>query len=202
VDVSAPSEPGARAAPPTQPGALRIVRRAAWPSPLGVIMLVFGILALIYGLLCFILPEFFATFTWSSDMPSMGELMAGYTTWYAIDCAGIVIAACVAVAVGIGLMGRRAWALPLGLAWAVFKIIVVACDAVLTMLMGIDQFRSMAESDPSIPLAVVMGVPIGSAAVVALWGWVLPVFLLIWLSRRPIRAEIASWRAPTRERLP
>jgi len=62
----------------------------------------------------------------------------------------------------------------------------------------------MLEEDPNAPAAMlgvfgtVMAI-IGPMILVfaIVWGWALPIFMLIWFSRRKIKAEIAQWGQPT-----
>ncbi len=99
-------------------------------------------------------------------------------------------------------------------AWSVLKMLFGIAMAVLVARMEYSMMTSMMEQaqssiaagrsgppPPPIPVHAMATVFSTVAAVFGLlWWWALPVFMLIWLARRLVREEIATWRgaAPLR----
>jgi hypothetical protein len=158
-------------------------------------MIVFGCLAIVYAVVCFVLPEIFATWTWSPDLPPMEAYMSGLYGWYYVDCALILLAALLAIAAGAGLARRRGWAPSACVAWACLKMLVVFFDGVLTYIMQKRMFDEIAADDPSLAGATALVVTLIFVAMMVMWGWALPAFVLIWFARRQVGADIAAWRA-------
>ena len=85
-------------------------------------------------------------------------------------------------------------------------MMLVVYSGIVTFLSSqpqMDAMQRMLEEDPNTaaaipgffgtfmailgPLTLVLGI---------VWGWALPIFMLIWFSRRKIKAEIAQWGQP------
>ena len=98
--------------PPTMPGAIaHPAREAMWPTPLGVIAILFGaggVLMSVYGAATPWLMGFFEGFTARGPIDA-ASLMMKWAWWLAgLNALGVVVAGVLLFA-GIGLLRRRAW---------------------------------------------------------------------------------------------
>lgn len=101
---------------------------------------------------------------------------------------------------GIGLLCRRAWAVRTLLLWAVLKCLHAPAPAVLGYL---TQHAAMAQTGAgATPIPGAGGVMdaflIFSAALGVAWGVALPIFVLVWLRRATVRADVATWASAPR----
>ena len=127
-------------------------------------------------------------------------------TWkiYTIASSLVTIGVAALLLIGsISLLRRRLSGVKTCRIWAVVKMVVALANAPIGYLFGqaqIEQMEQMSQNMPGGgaggfgPMAGLMQ-SIGVAGVVigVLWGCALPVFLLIWFSRAPIKREIAQW---------
>jgi len=101
---------------------------------------------------------------------------------------------------GVGLVRRRHWSRAALICWAVLKIILAVANGLLVWVVqqqGLqEQSRMMGPgfAPGGAGATTVKAVTFFSLAFAILWGWALPVFLLIWFSRRSIKAQMAQWR--------
>ena len=97
---------------------------------------------------------------------------------------------------GIRLTKRKRSSIRLLKFWAVMKMPVVVIVTIAGILMQELQFEIMSQS-PSLTSMPFGGGFFDFMVVVGLvglgWGWALPVFLIIWLSRGKIKNEVAGW---------
>jgi hypothetical protein len=121
------------------------------------------------------------------------EVMGRWSEWIVSSSLLRTALATLLLATGIGLLKRRSWARPIGRAWAAARIVVAPVEAYVGHLMQMESLDWMVQHGPSPPPAV-MGIAFVAGAFVGLaWAWALPVFMLVWLSRRKIREELAGW---------
>jgi hypothetical protein len=100
---------------------------------------------------------------------------------------------------GIGLYQRRRWGVSASFAWALLKMAFVLGNSALAYVVQQAQFEAMGKQmPPGAPMSPAFYTVVGTLGVAfgVLWGWAFPVFLLIWLSRGKIKAEIAEWPRP------
>jgi hypothetical protein len=107
-----------------------------------------------------------------------------------------LVVAILLVAGGCMLAGRRAAAGPLLLAWAGLKMAFVVWKAILTVEMNEAIMTAMGGGGPGFSPA--LGAFMGSASAIftLAWGCLLPIFILVWLLRPKIRAEMRAWSSP------
>ncbi len=114
---------------------------------------------------------------------------------------GTVVAAWLLVA-GIGVLRRRPWSRSAAVGWAVAKILYVIPTSVLGYLFYKAKFDAMEQAaiDSGTPMPTGMFTIMHSAGAAmtgcsALWAWALPLFLIIWFRRAPVKTEVERWPA-------
>jgi hypothetical protein len=120
--------------------------------------------------------------------------------WWLVGIHAVGVLAAIALLVGgIGPIRRRAWAARTIVMWAIARLPIAAGIAAVTFLMQRDQYRAMSQGT-STPMPAAFGDIMSSVVLVLTLGWysALPVFMLIWFCRKPVRATVAKWRAGER----
>jgi hypothetical protein len=194
VDTPAPLPEPPIQHPPVMPRPLASPP-TAWPTVLGVIAIVFGAGGLLMSAWGAIAPLVIKSW------PSFGsgfDPMAGVAQWQAWLIAQNIVAVFIAALLltgGIMLLRRTRASRAVLRTWAALKIILVVAASMIGYQVGQTQLAAMQQAGATAPgmqnfiaLFNWIGVAIG-----VLWGWALPVFMLIWLARRPIRTEMAAW---------
>ncbi len=194
--------------PPTVPTpALQqhLRRPSQWPTVIGVLAIIFGAFEVLGGCGGIVLPWFISAMVEAlpEEQPLGMAAMVEWGRWMvAGSLAGLGLGVLLLVG-GVRLMQRRPRGRTLCLTWAALRMPVVVFGLVVGYLMQQDHLVAMQEmfaSDPSVPAAMSAmfgrfmqaGVLAGSV-IGLLWGWALPVFMLIWFSRGKIKTEVASW---------
>lgn len=188
------------APPPTQVAPVPRPEPSSWPTVLGVIAIIFGALGVFGGCLTvaspFVARWMERNFIGPSDVNILG--LPTSTDMVALVVGLGVLEATLGVWLLVGGIGlarrRRASAWPLK-TWAVAKVFYVVISTVVMAVLQQPQMEAMAQDPSMAPLGsgfVEMMTYVG-VVIQILWGSALPVFLLIWLSRRPIREEMSAW---------
>lgn len=96
---------------------------------------------------------------------------------------------------GIQLLRRRATSATLLRLWALAKLVLAILLAGAGWMVFQAQLEWMqAEQNASGASADLMrGAAIFGIALGLLWQWALPIFMIVWFSRAPIRASVARW---------
>ncbi|MCH8881719.1 MAG: hypothetical protein IID34_17775 [Planctomycetes bacterium] len=192
-------------APPTQPGTIAAPQRPAnWPKVIGTIAIVFGSGGILVGLWGAASPFGMRLFEWAMEQsqPSavVDRQVAAMQAWLPWTVGSSLLAVAIAILLllgGVRLTKRKRSSMRLLKFWAVMQIPVVVIVTIAEMLMQERLFEIMGQSPGGIPmpfgggfadLMLVVGLVFGLA-----WGWALPVFLLIWLTRGKIKNEVAGW---------
>ena len=192
-------------APPTQPGALAPPQRPAnWPTVIGTIAIVFGSGGILVGLWGAASTFAMRLIEWALEQSQPSGVVASQVAVMEAGIPWTVASSLVATAIasllllgGIRLNKRKRSSMRLLKFWAVVKIPVVVIVTIAAVLMQELQFEIMGQSSGGMPmpfgsgffdLMIVVTLVFGLA-----WGWALPVFLLIWLSRGKINKEVAGW---------
>jgi hypothetical protein len=188
-----------RMAPPTDMGQFIIPPQpSSWPKVIGIIAIVLGSLATLGGLLG--AASSYITEWGLSMMPAeartaaMTETIVRWRPWLVATSLCSAAVAVLLIVAGARLVNRRPSAPGLCRNWAILKMIVVLFVAAVTYHVQREQFAN-------VPPAGTRGMPAGMPAMMAvfsaafgvLWGWALPVFMLIWFARRKIKEEVAEW---------
>ena len=191
-DQSPPSMP-----PPPPPAAVPPPPQRAWPMVIGIIAIILGVLGALGGCIGLTFTPFLGlmdNIVPPEEAPQLEGLAEMVPSLLATAFAGLVIAVLLLMG-GIGLVRRRRWGVTACLTWAVVKMVYVVANAFIGYLVNQAQFEAM-QSDPNLqnlPMGFfpAMGA-VGSCFGIA-WGWILPIFMLIWLTRPGIRAEVREW---------
>ena len=107
---------------------------------------------------------------------------------------------------GIGILRRRPWSRPTSLGWAVGKMLYAVPASVLGYIQQTAMSAAVEDALASDPGA---SVPTGffrffeslgavSVGCGLLWAWALPIFLIIWFLRAPVKAEVERWALESR----
>jgi len=183
------------AAPPTHPGTLP-ERPSGWPTTIGIIAIVFGALGSLSNAMSGV---GMLAMSWATAMPGAGgaavKSMLAYRPWMMANAAAGAALALVLLIGGIGMSSRYRWSIPLLRIWALLKLLLVPAGAALSYIMGQAQLQAIQQdptlaSSPGASLGM-MGAASSVGIVLSLaWGWALPIFMLVWLSRRRVRAAV------------
>ena len=186
-------------APPASPS------RSAWPTVLGIIAIVFGALSVLGGCWGVVSPFVFKKLIDAIPETAAGDL--GEATipfeitadWQGWIIAGSLLTTGLAVLLliaGIGLLKRRRWGVDAAWWWVVLKMIFVVVNAAVAYQMQQDIYAALGEQQANMPGLSAGFYQLGAIAGVTfavVWGWALPVFVMIWFSRRVIREEVNEW---------
>lgn len=188
-------QPRPPAVPPTiRYAAVLPVAKPTWPLAIGVVGIVLGgggILMNLFTILSYtVLASAFGAL---QPAPHLMEEMkvSGVLT----SLLNVVISALLLI-VGIGLAQRRRWSVPLVRVWAVARIIGVMISVVFAVVLQTRQFAAL-PAQPAMPFgpAKMGNVVVFMSMVVGLvWGWALPVFVLIWFNRVKVRQQTEGWK--------
>ena len=194
--------------PPTDAGAIP-PRKSTWPMVLGINAIILGSLATLRGCMGIGSSAMFGLF--ASAMPEDSAEMMEATKAFApliMISSGLTMAIAIILLIGgIGLTKRNPRSPKTCKIWAGLKMVLVVYGSIVTFLSTqaqIEAMQRMLEEDPNAAgmmpgffgtLMAIIGPVIFVFAIV--WGWALPIFMLIWFSRRKIKAEIAQWGRPT-----
>lgn len=171
-----------------------------WPTVLGVLAIIFGTLGALGGCMGAMSLLFFQPLGQAvaqHQQPNPFEFVDAWMGWIiGLSIATVVVAALLATG-GIGLVRRSAWSRGVILAWVAVKMLFVVVQVLVNHEMQKDEFAALAESGVNASGAQWFLAAIGVAGVVIgiLWGWALPVFMLIWFSRAKVKAQVNGWSA-------
>ncbi len=193
--------------PPTDAGAIP-PRKTTWPMVLGIIAIILGSLATLRGCMSIGSSAMFGLF--ASAMPEEQAEMMEATKAFApliMISSGLTMAIAIVLLIGgIGLTKRNPRSPKTCKIWAGLKMVLVVYSSIVTFLSTqaqMEAMQRMLEEDPNTAAAMpgffgtlmaIIGPVILVFAIV--WGWALPIFMLIWFSRRKIKAEVAQWGQP------
>lgn len=187
-----PHDPSAASAPPTRPGPLPAPPRTSkWPTILGVIAIVLGVLGVLGGVWGFVAPAVMPHIM--PDIPSEVAAELERTKGWTMISSALTLALALLLAVsGVGLTNRRLWSVSVARLWAVLKMLLVVVGVGMAWQIQSVSFRA----NPGVPpggTGFTTSIQIMSLVFGLVWGWALPVFMLIWLSRPRIKAETEAW---------
>lgn len=168
-----------------------------WPTVIGTISIILGALGLVcYG--CGTLNTAGSS-SFSSMLPEDQRPPPVPAAQLAVQitqmCVTWLLSAWL-LAAGIGLVKRRRWARPHHLGWAVAKIVVAVVGTAISFIFIQDSVRqindAMSQQGPP-PFTVTEELVTVVMIAVMIWFLIYPIFLLLWFSRRKIKAEVAAW---------
>lgn len=192
--------------PPMAPGPIPQAQPTSrWPKVIGIIAIVLGSLGALGGCLGMFGPMFTNMMKdMIENQPGSGQVTAQFAvmeewaTWIVVQKVCELAVGVALILAGAGVLKRRAWAPKAAISWAAVKMLLVIGTSTIAYLQMQTQFDRMFD-DPNL-----QGLPPGFSSfgsvftvigvgLTAIWGWALPVFMLIWFSRSKIKAETAQW---------
>lgn len=190
ADEPNPPIPSVIAAPPTAPMPLTAAQAPAttsWPAIVGTVAIVFAALGLLFT--GFALAGMFAD--WGRPPAETRAVAERYRIPMLVSYVTGGIAEVLQIVGAIGLLLRRRWGVRLLWIWASAQIFITLIGA----LLGYLSFEAMerANAIPG-PFAFTKLFTLLSIVLALLWGWSLPIFLFIWLSRHQTREEVETWK--------
>lgn len=200
--MSSMPEMPSSAPPPFQSGSLPETHR--WAGVVGTIAIIFGVAGVLQGG-CGIVASLFGSEIYesmSSIAPQSADQMAAQQAanerflWMNTGLSLLsMLVATVLLVGGIQLLRRRATSATLLRLWALAKLVLAILLAGAGWMVFQAQLEWMqAEQNASGASADLMrGAAIFGIALGLLWQWALPIFMIVWFSRAPIRASVARW---------
>jgi hypothetical protein len=179
-----------------------------WPTPVGVICLVFGILGLLGGVYAiFTLPitRFFMRLgeLGQKANPANDATIRVLERWHLFMTASALVSmvlSAVLLTVGIAILKRKGWCKPIALIWAAGQSIAVIVNAVIgfqvqqeTMELTMEWAGKDAPEMAQITAGITRVIGPVSVVIGCVFGLALPVFLAVWMTRPKITEEIATW---------
>lgn len=189
--------------PPTVAGELP-PKPIVWPKTLGIICIVLGALGIIqgcFGVLSLFVADWFTTLV-SQQQAEMMDSVESLQPLLIISGVISFALAATLLAAGIGVVLRKLWSRKTVLIWSGTKMAFVVANSILNYMVQKAQFEEMQEmmaNDPNAAAAmsffgqIMMWIGMFFIVIMIIWGWALPVFTLIWFSRKKVRREVASW---------
>lgn len=183
-----------------------------WPMVIGIISIVIGVGGLfMYG--CFSPVAIFGTLAMRDKMEAAGATAPGlemqkdmfdaieaYLPLTLANYAVYAVLGVLLLVTGVAMIRRRPVARPLALNWAWLKIVASGFGAVVGWITQKANVQAIASPDGTGAMSAGMGSMMEAFAIAAVVGTLLfalalPVFMLVWFTRRTIREEVRGWRA-------
>ena len=178
--------------PPTEPDPNAVAKRnIVWPTVIGIVAIVLagmGMLAYSIGLIVWAIM---GSYHWSPE-PQVEVNNAFTLTLSAIH----ILLAIVLLFCGIALLRRRRAGVRWLMIWSWLRIVHGLLQGVAQGWMQLQMFEQMNDAS-TVTFAPAMAV--GTAIFTALWASALPVFFLIWFTRKRIRRDVDEYFQPAPE---
>lgn len=184
-------------APPTVPGE-RIVRRPVpvWPYVLGILIIIFGACDIVAGPMSMLgapLAEFAAEDAWDRLYAEVLRERAVYSVLQGVSSMLVGVAG---IVLGAYLISRRWWVRRALLIWAVVSIARMAAMllwAAAVVQTVVARGAALADEPFTRSAAEYARGELVMTLVIAAVDTVLPVFVIVWLLRPAIRAQVETW---------
>ena len=178
----------------------------AWPMVVGVIAIILGALGALGGCIGTVFTPFAAAmirFVPEAQRGGLGAIEQMVPTLLVMALLGLVLAVLLLIG-GIGLVRRRPYGVMICLIWSVLKLVYVVVNSVIGYLINLSQMEHIEAMQrtagvQAVPAEVFGAIGAFGACFGIVWGWALPIFMLIWFSRSAIRSEVRAWTAPPEE---
>ena len=183
--------------PPTEAGPLMTEPEPSkWPTVIGVIAIVFGAIGVLGGFCGMLSPRMVAMMP--PDANTGADYVREWSGWIIFSSLVGLAFSGVLLAIGIGLLKRRFWSRAWAIRWSVVYMAFALVNLIFNFFMQQGQYEQMMQQN-NMPTGAAQGMQVASGFAVCfglVWAWALPIFLLIWMSREKIKAEIATWQTP------
>ncbi len=199
--MSTPGTPSS-APPPFQDVSVPETHR--WPGVVGTIAIIFGIAGVLQGG-CGMVASLFGSQMYESMSrlaPQSADQMAAQQAvnerffWVNTGLSLLsMLVATVLLVGGIQLLRRRATSATLLRLWAAAKLVlaILLAGAGWVIFQAQMEWMQAEQNTSGASPDLMRGVAIFGIAISLLWQWALPLFLIVWFSRAPIRASVARW---------
>lgn len=188
--------------PPIQPGPL--ARPAGyspysspipvWPTVIGILAIVLGSLGLLGGIWGAVSPLVMKTLFQNMAVdPNMPYFSEKWTQWTIMSSVVSSAVAVVLIVAGAGMLKRTAWSPRVARIWAVIKMVFVIVNVVLAFQIQQSTMETIAQTGGPRTVVNVSFLTIPGIFVGLVWGWALPVFLLIWFGRASMKEQVSKW---------
>jgi hypothetical protein len=195
--------------PPTEASEVA-ERPSQWPTALGVVAIIFGILGILMygcgGLIGNVLAPMLAPAV--EGMPVQEAQFEAMRRFMVFNLLSALVATTLAVwllVTGIGILRRRPWSRTSGLGWSIAKAVYAVPATLLGYVVNRATVQAMeqaaAESGDPMPggifalLEALGAIGMGCSL---MWSWALPVFMIVWFMRAPIKEEVTRWELESR----
>jgi hypothetical protein len=190
--------PSPYAAPPTVASQIPIAP-SRWPVVFGVFAIVFGVLGSCTNVWGVVSMIFFESMARMTEQPQ--EFIDAVIVWRPHTIVFSLLAGALSITLlvgGIMLLRRRAASVGVLRTWSVARMLIVPGGAALAYVTQQAQFEAMRQqpefaNNPVMTDAFMQGMLIFAVVLTILWGWALPIVMLVWFSRAKIRSEVAAW---------
>lgn len=179
-------------APPTSPSEAATPRPSSWPTVVGTILIVIaalGGLSYVVGIAGLFIQGF---------IPGTEAQLQAAEAWIGWALASNVLSLLLSLwllATGILLIRRAPSTRMHAIGWSVTKMIVVVIASTIAAFMQADQMAAMQTQGQAMPQAMIETMRIASLVIGIVFGWALPIFLLIWFNVGRFRRESTGWAA-------
>jgi hypothetical protein len=204
-----PPTPPPAMTPPTEVGEI-VERPSQWPTALGVVAIIFGILGILMygcgGIIGNVVAPMFASQL--EGMPVQEAQLQVMRRFTVINLLSSLVATSLAVwllVTGIGILRRRPWSRTSGLGWSVARMIYAVPATLLGYIVNRATVQAMeqaaAESGDPMPkgiFAIMEALGAIGMGCTLVWSWALPVFMIVWFLRAPIKDELSRWALESR----
>jgi len=195
------SAPAPSVTPPTQPGPLAKPALygpggsvpPVWPTVIGVIAAVLGSLDVLGGIWAALTPvllkRLLANVAADPNMPQFNA------QWAVISGVVAIALGVFLIIVGAGIAKRAPWSPKAARTWSIVKIVYALASVIIGFSM--QQQVASATTTTAGPGMTMMIQPsdfmVWGMCFGLVWGWALPVFLLIWFSRPSVKQQVSTW---------
>lgn len=212
-----PADFVARLTPPTVPGPLGgVARKTRWPGVIGSISIALGAAGLLMGAVTLFSQAMSGYF--AGMVPGQNQVFAAQRKWFpqvAITQSISIAIATILFVAGIAMVRRSPRSRLLFTIWIPLRVLCAIAVTIVTYLMQRDQFAAMSATSvmggggaaapggggggPAVITGAIADASVIAAAVgYGLWAMIWPSFMLIWLLRPVIRAQMRAWQAAAR----
>lgn len=187
---------GPTMSPPRVAGAMP-AEPTTWPMVIGIIGIIFACFGILNGCWGAVSPwamEQFANALPQHDVDQM-EMMRKWRHWIAGSSALGVVVAIVLLLGSIQLLKRRRGARTAIITWSILKFVLSFATSILVYVMYEDQMEAI-KNDPDVAQAPTgLLEMLGPVMAIFNFAWyaALPIFMLVWFSRKKIRTETTQW---------
>lgn len=199
--VSGLGTPAYGSTAPWQPAPVQSPQ-TSWPTVVGIIMIVLGALGScinLWGVVAPVVMQALLSTTQDQDPSTQAaaKAMAEHRVILTISGVMNLVLAAMLLTAGILLVKRSAGAARLSVIYAWLRIAGAVLAGFATYQMQQTQVNHMMNTSampPNMSPQMFMNIMLVVTVVfTVLWGWALPIFLLIWFNRRKIKDEVAGW---------